>query len=61
MKFALEHPYLTTLIAIVIVTSLCQVALTVWTRFTRVLMVRKHGWPPPYLDADGDPNPEAKK
>lgn len=26
----------------------------IWIRFTRVLMVRKHGWPPSHLDADGD-------
>lgn len=28
--------------------------LKIWVRFTRVLMVRKHGWPPEHLDADGD-------
>jgi len=26
----------------------------IWTRFMRMLMVRKHGWPPSHLDADGD-------
>lgn len=31
-----------------------------WVRFTRVLMVRKHGWPPPHLDADGDWKPAPK-
>ena len=25
-----------------------------WRRFTRLLMVRKHGWPPEHLNADGD-------
>lgn len=25
-----------------------------WGRFMRMLMVRKHGWPPSHLDADGD-------
>ncbi len=25
-----------------------------WTRFLRMIMVYKHGWPPPHLDADGD-------
>jgi hypothetical protein len=25
-----------------------------WIRLFRVLMVRKHGWPPSHLDADGD-------
>lgn len=32
-----------------------------WGRFMRMLMVRKHGWPPPHLDADGDWKPETKK
>jgi hypothetical protein len=26
--------------------------------FTRAAMVRKHGWPPEHLDADGDFRPE---
>lgn len=26
-----------------------------WSRLMRMLMVRKHGWPPNHLDADGDP------
>lgn len=25
-----------------------------WGRFTRMVMVSIHGWPPPHLDADGD-------
>lgn len=25
-----------------------------WIRFMRMLQVRKHGWPPAHLDADGD-------
>lgn len=28
--------------------------LRMWSRFLRMLMVRKQGWPPPHLDADGD-------
>jgi len=31
-----------------------------WSRFMRMLMVRKHGWPPNHLDADGDWNQESK-
>ena len=31
-----------------------------WSRFMRMLMVRKHGWPPIHLDADGDWKPEPK-
>lgn len=34
--------------------------LRIWSRFMRMLMVRKHGWPPAHLDADGDWNPELK-
>ena len=30
--------------------------LQLWSRFMRTLMVRKHGWPPSHLDADGDWN-----
>lgn len=32
----------------------------IWSRFMRMLMVRKHGWPPIHLDADGDWKPEPK-
>lgn len=28
--------------------------LRIWSRFVRLLMVYKHGWPPDHLDADGD-------
>lgn len=33
---------------------------SMWIRFMRMLMVRKHGWPPAHLDADGDWEPESK-
>ena len=33
------------------------VSLRMWSRFMRMLMVRKHGWPPNGLDADGDHKP----
>lgn len=32
-----------------------------WSRFMRMLMVRKRGWPPSHLDADGDWNPNIKQ
>ena len=32
--------------------------LSIWARFMRLLMVRKSGWPPNHLDADGDFKPE---
>ena len=28
--------------------------LRLFSRFSRMIMVRKHGWPPSHLDADGD-------
>ena len=30
--------------------------LRLFSRFFRMLMIRKHGWPPSHLDADGDFN-----
>jgi len=32
-----------------------------WNRFLRHLNIRKAGWPPPYLDADGDFKPNSTK
>ncbi len=32
--------------------------LRIWTRLMRMIMVRKHGWPPSHLDADGDWKPK---
>lgn len=32
----------------------------IWRMFMRMLMVRKHGWPPSHLDADGDWKPDSK-
>jgi len=32
-----------------------------WNRLMRVINIRKHGWPPPHCDADGDFKPEQEK
>lgn len=32
-----------------------------WNRLMRHLNVRKHGWPPAHLDADGDFKPDSEK
>jgi len=40
---------------------LVNMIIKMWVRFTRMLMVRKHGWPPSHLDADGDWNPKEYK
>jgi len=34
--------------------------LRAYSRFLRMLMIRKHGWPPSHLDADGDWKPQEK-
>lgn len=26
----------------------------IWSRYMRMCVVKKHGWPPSHLDADGD-------
>ncbi len=31
-----------------------NITFKIFNRFMRMLMVRKHGWPPSHLDADGD-------
>ena len=38
----------------------CTTVSRMWGRWLRYLNVRKHGWPPEHLDADGDwpPQPE---
>lgn len=32
----------------------CNTIARIFSRLFRMLMVRKHGWPPEHLDADGD-------
>jgi hypothetical protein len=32
----------------------CSALCRVWRNFMRHLNIRKHGWPPPHCDADGD-------
>jgi len=39
---------------IIILGGIISVLINLWTRFMRMLMVRKHGWPPEHLDVDGD-------
>lgn len=39
---------------------LVNMILRMWSRFFRSMMVRKHGWPPDYLDSDGDHIEEIK-
>ena len=48
--------FLVAVIAIIIGMTVCSVVRLV----TRSINIRKHGWPPPHCDADGD-QPETNK
>lgn len=58
MEWALANPRLTALLVVVLAYMLVQGGGTVLLRSlrmaTRYLNIRRHGWPPPHLDADGD-------
>lgn len=45
----------------VVLDSIISGMLKMWSKFMRMLMVRKHGWAPDYLDADGDHKLNMKK
>lgn len=49
-EFMTESPFLTFFLAYL----LAELFRRNWKMAMRCLMVRKHGWPPPHLDADGD-------
>lgn len=49
-----NSPYLATLVALVFVGSSLWTVRFCWNRFLRHLNIRKAGWPPEHLDADGD-------
>lgn len=44
------------ILLIEILNSILRFLFKSWNRFMRMIMVRKHGWPPSHLDADGDWN-----
>ena len=46
------------ILVIGILNSILRFVFKSWNRFMRMIMVRKHGWPPSHLDADGDWNKE---
>ena len=56
-QFASNHPYVFTFIVIWIAAIALQMMGKGFNRFMRHLNVRKHGWPPAHLDADGDWRP----
>ena len=39
----------------------CNLIFRCWNRLMRMLNIRKHGWPPPHCDADGDFPPVPEK
>lgn len=55
-----ESPYLATLVILVVVGSVMLTIRFCWNRLLRHLNIRKAGWPPSHLDADGDWKPIEK-
>jgi len=49
-----DSPYLSAIVIVVVALSCLEVAMKGWGRFVRMMILRKHGWPPAHLDADGD-------
>lgn len=47
-----NSPYITAFIVV----SIANAINLMWNRFWRHLNIRKHGYPPPHCDADGDIN-----
>ena len=47
-----NSPYITAFVVL----AVANVIRIMWNRFWRHLNIRKHGYPPPHCDADGDIN-----
>lgn len=47
-------PYLAFLLGFVMLCTVPHVMFRCWNRLLRHLSIRKHGWPPEHVDADGD-------
>ena len=58
-KFATQMPWLAALLAILALSVVYYLPIRMWSRLMRCLSIRKAGWPPPHLDADGDFQPRA--
>jgi hypothetical protein len=56
-QFAGENPVLTLLVLYM----LSRFLFRCWNRLMRTINIRKHGWPPPHCDADGDFKPEPEE
>jgi len=56
-QFMSESPFLTFFMSYMVLETLFRM----WKVVGRHLNIRKAGWPPPHLDADGDFKPEPEK
>ena len=59
-EWATGSPFLFTIIVIVLIEGLVNGVFHTISRVIRHLNIRKHGWPPPHVDADGDFRPASK-
>lgn len=53
-KFMSESPILTFFLALILGEVVVRILLGISNRILRHWNIRKHGYPPPYCDADGD-------
>lgn len=60
-QFMSDSPWLTFFLACLVVHSVCELLFRSWNRLMRHLNIRKAGWPPAHLDADGDFKPAPKE
>ena len=60
-EFMSDSPWLSFFLASLIVHGAGGLLFRAWNRLMRHLNIRKHGWPPAHLDADGDFKPAPKE
>lgn len=54
-EFLFAHPIISLMAFYVACYFGANLIVMPWSRFLRHLNIRARGWPPPHLDADGDP------
>lgn len=54
LQFMSDSPWLTFFLAVIAREAILHIALVLPNRILRHLNIRKHGYPPPHCDADGD-------
>ena len=63
--FLADHPITTIILALPIITFTFALIFAIFFRLPNRIMrhrnIRKHGWPPPHCDADGDFKPDEEK